>query len=197
MEVDLILVNSKPVDFNYPPSEGDRISVYPVFESMEIENLNKLRPKPLRETKFIADVHLGKLARYLRIFGFDTFYETDLDDHKIVEISKAEKRIVLTRDINLLKHGKLTHGIWIRNQNSKKQLAEVIQRLQLESKISFPSRCSLCNGELQKVQKNEISGRLLPLTKEHYNEFYLCPQCDKLYWKGSHYDKIIDFIRKK
>lgn len=194
VEVDLILVSNQAVDFNYLPADQDRISVYPVFETLDIKTLNKLRPQPLRQTKFIADVHLGKLARYLRICGFDTYYEKNLEDLTIVEISITERRIVLTRDVNLLKHKKLTHGIWIRNQNSQKQLSEVIHRLQLESKIALLSRCSLCNGKLQKVRKEEVVKRLQPRTKQYYTEFFQCNNCKKVYWKGSHFSQMTSLI---
>lgn len=127
-EVDMILVNGKSVDFNYIVQDKDDISVYPVFESFDIKDVQHLRPEPLRNPKFILDVHLGKLARYMRMLGFDSLYENNLNDELIVELSLKEKRTILTRDVGLLKRKNITHGYYIRNTNSEKQIEEVIKR---------------------------------------------------------------------
>lgn len=121
-EIDLILVNGKSVGFNYYPENRDDISVYPVFENIDIQELNHLRPKSLRETRFVLDVHLGKLARYLRLTGFDTLYNNSFEDREIVEISKDQKRIILTCDVGILKYNDVTHGLWIRERRPKEQL---------------------------------------------------------------------------
>ncbi len=131
-EIDLILVNSNSVDFSCNLKEGDHVSVYPKFESFDIAELTKIRSEPLRKIKFILDVHLGKLAKYLRLLGFDTLYHNNLDDPEIIEIAKTEKRIILTRDLGILKNNKVTHGYWLRSQDSKEQLKEVIQRFDLK-----------------------------------------------------------------
>ncbi|MCH7974911.1 MAG: twitching motility protein PilT, partial [Bacteroidetes bacterium] len=112
-EIDLILVNGKSVGFDYLISVGDDISVYPVFESLDITDVQYLRPKPLRNPKFIADVHLGKLAHYLRMMGFDVLYKNDFDDDEIVNVSLTEKRAILTKDRGILKRSEVTHGYWI------------------------------------------------------------------------------------
>ncbi len=114
-EVDLILVNGKSVGFDYLINDGDDISVYPVFESLDITNVQHLRPKPLREPKFIADVHLGKLTDYLRMMGFDVLYKSDFDDKEIVNLSLTELRAILTRDRGILKRSEVTHGYWVRS----------------------------------------------------------------------------------
>lgn len=196
VETDLILANGKSVSFNYKPDNNERISVYPVFESLDIKPVTHLRPKPLRNTKFIADVHLGKLAKYLRLVGFDTYYENDLDDDVIVDISLKDKRVVLTRDIGILKNGMLTHGLWIRNQKPKNQLREVINRLNLHNNINPFSRCMNCNGLIEKVNKKDIRYKLKPNTDKHFNNFYRCTKCSKVYWRGSHYEKMINFIEE-
>jgi len=120
-----------PVGFSYKLNNEDQISVYPVFESIDISGINRLRPEPLRDPKFILDVHLGKLSKYLRLLGFDTFFKDFMDDNEIIEISLREKRIILTRDKNLLKHKEITHGYWIRSQKPKIQLKEVLSRFDL------------------------------------------------------------------
>ena len=196
VEVDLVLVNGESVDFTYHPENGDHIAVYPVFESLNIQPIHRLRAKPLRQTKFVLDVHLGKLANYLRLCGFDTHYENDLDDHEIVEISKIQKRIVLTRDVGLLKHNNLTHGLWIRSQESRKQLKQVISRLDLAGEVKPFRRCMHCNGILVQVDKEKILHRLKPKTREYFDEFFQCRDCEKIYWRGSHYEKMLDWLEE-
>ena len=190
-EVDLILVNSNSVDFSYQVREDDRISVYPVFESMDIKNATKLRPLPLRNTQFILDVNLGKLARYLRIGGFDTLYSNLYQDKEIAEISARENRIVLTRDRDLLKRSIIQRGHWIRSQNAVLQYQAVLERFDLKDSVSIYSRCPQCNGILQQVEKKDILDRLAPKTAKYYDDFKVCDSCGKIYWKGSHYHIFI------
>lgn len=194
VEVDLILVNSNPVGFGYNLNNDDRVSVYPVFESMDISDVSLLRGKPVREIKFVLDVHLGKLARYLRMLGFDTLYENNNDDWEIIRISKAENRIILTRDIGLLKVKAVTHGYYVRSQNPKEQLKEVMRRFDLHKSVDPFNRCIKCNGNLVRVEKESIIDRLEPLTKKYFNKFYMCTDCDSIFWEGSHYTKMMVFI---
>jgi uncharacterized protein with PIN domain len=198
-EVDLILANGNSVNFEYHLKEHDRISVYPVFESLDISAVTKLRPGPLRETKFVLDVHLGKLSKYLRMLGFDTYYRNDLDDDEIIKLSLQEKRIILTRDVGILKHGKVTHGYWLRSQDSKEQLREVIQRFDLRKQIRPFYRCTVCNGLVTKIDKQNIVHQIEENTKKYFNEFYQCSTCRQVYWEGSHYvmmRKFIDQMKK-
>lgn len=190
VEVDMITVNGNPVDFSYLLKNGDRISVYPVFESLDISDVTHLHEKPLRQVKFVLDVHLGKLARYLRLFGFDTLYEKDYTDDEIILISSLQKRIILTRDKKLLNNKKVTHGMWIRSQYPESQLKEVFDRLDLKNTANPFSRCMECNSLLVHVKKEEIADKLPPRTKEFYNRFKLCPECDRIYWEGSHFLKM-------
>ena len=144
--MDLILVNGEPVGFHYRPANGDRVSVYPVFESLDISGIGRLRERPLRDPRFVADVHLGKLARYMRLMGFDTVYRTDLEDHEIVKISVEESRIILTRDIQLLKNGKVTHGYFIRSVNPTMQARDefILSGWHGLSRSSFLSGTGTC-----------------------------------------------------
>lgn len=193
-EVDMILVNSLSVDFNYKLLDNDRISVYPVFESLDIAGVTLLKERPLRNTRFILDVHLGRLAKLLRMTGFDTLYEKDYEDNKIINLSLAEKRIILTRDTGMLKQKKVTHGYWIRSVYPEVQLLEVINHFDLSTKINPLSRCIKCNGTIAGIPKEIVMDELQPLTKQYYNEFYSCFSCGKTYWKGSHYEKMQKFI---
>jgi hypothetical protein len=193
-EVDLILVNGRSVDFYYQLQDGDRIAVYPVFESIDIREITRLRPYPLRETKFILDVHLGALARMLRMLGFDSKYENSYKDPQIVDIALAEGRIILTRDRGLLKRRRVTHGYCVRSDDPDSQVQEIVKRFDLYASIQPLARCIACNGLIYPVSKDEVKDRLKPKTKEFYRHFYRCSGCGKIYWKGSHFRNILDKI---
>lgn len=193
-EVDLIIINGESAGFAYHPQHADFISVYPVFESFNIKSVVKLRPKPLRVTKFVLDVHLGKLCKYLRMLGFDTFYHNHLEDSEIIKISITQKRIILTRDIGILKNGKVTHGYWLRSQNPREQIQEVIKRFDLLKDIKPFNRCTVCNGLVRNVDKEKVTDLLEPGTKKYYHQFFQCESCLKIYWEGSHYEKMNTFI---
>jgi uncharacterized protein with PIN domain len=195
-EVDLILANGKSINFKYLINDGDDISVYPVFESLDISNVQHLRPKPLRKPKFVADVHLKKLARYLRMFGFDVYYKNDLSDEDIVNISLAEKRAILTKDGGILKRNEVTHGYFLRSKDVEEQAIEVIKRFNLQNAIKEFTRCLECNTELIKIAKEKIAGNLPPKVNASQEEFYKCPGCEKIYWKGTHHQKMLSLVHK-
>jgi uncharacterized protein with PIN domain len=190
-EVDLIVVNGQSVGFGYLLCNQDRAAVYPVFESFDISPLVRLREEPLRQTAFILDVHLGKLARLLRLLGFDVIYRTDYDDPEIIRIALEEHRIILTRDRLLLHDRRITHGRWLHSVLAEEQAREVIRRFQLEHQIRRFARCPVCNGLVVPAEKEAILTQLEPLTKRYYDEFFQCRDCSKIYWKGSHYDRIV------
>ncbi|MBL4706255.1 MAG: Mut7-C ubiquitin/RNAse domain-containing protein [Flavobacteriales bacterium] len=194
-EIDLILVGGESVGFDYQLHAGDDVSVYPVFESFDITRLVNLRIEPLRKTKFVVDVNLGKLAKKLRLLGFDSLFRNDFLDKEIIELSLQEKRIILTRDTGILKYSAVTHGYWIRNKDPKEQIKEVIKRFQLEHNFRPLSRCSLCNGLLHQVEKRLLQDRLPVDTLLYFNLFMECKACRKLYWRGSHYDRICEWIK--
>ena len=194
-EVDLILVNGNFVGFDYLINNGDDISVFPVFESLDITNVQHLRPLPLRNPKFIADVHLGKLARYLRMMGFDVFYKNDFDDNEIVNLSLSEKRAILTKDRGILKRSEVTRGYWIRSIKVKEQVIEVIKRFDLKNIIKEFSRCIDCNSVLKPVSKNKIIKELPPKVSKSQADFSQCPACNKNYWKGTHHQQMLSFIQ--
>ena len=193
-EVDLILANDESVDFSYRIQDGDKISVYPVFESIDISSLVRLRPVPLREVRFIVDVHLGRLAAYLRMVGFDTLYQDDYQDEELARISSGERRTLLTRDRGLLKRNVITRGYCVRATNPREQLVEVLRRFDLLRAMMPFRRCVHCNAVLQPCPKGLVSDQLLPETKEHFDDFSVCPECEHIYWKGSHYRRMRGFI---
>lgn len=194
-EVDLILVNGRTVDFSYLVADEDRISVYPVFESLDITPLLRLRPEPLRRPCFVLDQHLGRLAAYLRLLGFDTLYRNDYHDDELAATAAGDGRILLTRDRGLLKRKTVTRGYCIRSTASREQVREVVRRFDLAAAIRPFTRCVHCNGLLVDVAKAEISTRLLPRTREEYQEFRICTGCGQIYWRGSHHRWLDPFIQ--
>lgn len=193
-EVDLVLVNGDPVDFGHRIQDGDRVSVYPVFETFDIEDVTQVRASPLRETRFVLDVHLGRLARYLRLLGFDTRYSVDRSDPELVATSLREDRILLTRDLELLKHGDLTHGYFVRATDPREQLLEVVERLHLGGSIEPFTRCMACNGALRPVEKSRVADRLPDGVRREQDRFWQCEECEKIYWRGSHMDRLEELV---
>jgi len=190
VEVDLILVDGESVGFDHRLEGGERVAVYPVFERLDISGVTRLRPKPLREPRFIADVHLGTLARYLRLLGFDTAYGNDLEDSEIAGRAQREHRIVLTRDRGLLMRSAVTHGHWIREKKPRKQLVEVVEAFDLRSRIAPFTRCMKCNGTLSRVSKDAVRDELPPRTRQSYDDFLQCRACRQLYWPGTHFRRL-------
>ena len=188
-EVDLLLVNGESVDFAYSVRDGDRISVYPVFESVDIAAVTRVRPEPLRDLRFVLDVHLGRLAAYLRLAGFDTVYRNDLDDAELAGIA-ATGRVLLTRDQELLKRRAVTRGYCLRATSPRSQLAEVLRRFDLSGSAKPFSRCLRCNTLVRPVSKSEVAEELPPRTRQFYDEFFRCPECERVYWRGGHYEAL-------
>jgi len=195
-EIDLILVNGESVDFTYRVQNGDRISVYPVFESLNIKPLTQLWKRPLRKPRFIADTHLGRLATYLRMTGFDTLYRNDYSDSELASLSQSENRILLTRDRGLLKRNQVTHGFFVRHDEPFLQLVSVIDRFDLHNELKPFTRCLRCNNLLDTVAKENILDRLPANTAQTFVEFKICYSCDKVYWKGSHYKRMSALIKQ-
>lgn len=186
-EVDLVLRDGVSVDFEAHLFGGERVAVYPCFESLDISNVTRLRPRPLRRPRFVLDVHLSKLARYLRMAGFDAVCDAHADDARIVEVSVSQRRIVLTRDKALLKHGRLTHGTWIRSIRPQQQLDEVMQRFHLHAQIRPFSRCLDCNALLNPISTEEAAASVPTRVSQRNTHFKRCPECRNVYWQGTHF----------
>lgn len=189
-EVELILVDGVSVGFDHIVRDGERIAVYPVFEAFDVSEHLKIRPSPLRLTRFVLDVHLGRLARYLRLAGFDCLYRNDYADAELARISADEHRILLTRDRLLLRRRVITHGYCLRSDQPAEQLVEVFNRFQLHDCARPFRRCARCNGELVDVPKAAVEHRLKPLTRRYYQHFRMCTSCERVYWRGSHVERI-------
>lgn len=189
-EIDLVLVNGTPSALTHIVHDADRISVFPWFYLIKLEDAQRLHPMPLCEARFVCDSHLGRLAAYLRMLGFDTFYRNNCADDQLARISAQERRILLTRDRGLLKRTSVVHGYFVRASDPRQQLHEISERFDLPDRISTFTRCMHCNTPVQKIRKEEVLDRLPPSTRQHYDEFRLCPGCQKIYWKGSHYRRM-------
>jgi uncharacterized protein with PIN domain len=191
-EIEALLVNSAPVDFSYLVQPGDRVEAYPV-SALPALALAPLRPA-LAQVRFVLDTHLGRLAAYLRMLGFDTLYRNDYDDPELAQLAHTDQRILLTRDIGLLKRSMVTYGYFVREITPHRQLREVVQRFGLHDQFASFKRCLRCNGLSQPVAKAAIDHLLEPKTRHYYNDFYQCQSCGQIYWRGSHYARMEQLI---
>ena len=189
-EVELVLVNGVSVGFDRLLVNGDRVSIYPRFETFDVTPLLRVRDTPLRVTRFIADAHLGGLARLLRLTGFDTLYDNHYDDAEIVFIAAREGRIVLTRDRELLKRRELTHGCFVHAIKPELQAMEIFQRLDLCRNARPFSLCLECNAPLRPIDKAEVAHRLPADVRARQARFSTCDRCQRVFWEGSHWQRM-------
>jgi len=194
-EVDLILVDGRSVGFEHVLRGGERVAVYPMFEALDIAPLVRLRPRALRDPRFVADVHLGKLARHLRMAGFDTLWTAHRDDDEIVKIAAVERRTILTRDKGMLRRGEVERGYLVRAAESEAQLVEVVRALQLERLLAPFTRCRECNVLLEEVPRKAVLDRLPELVRDAYDRFKRCPGCARVYWEGTHFERMRSVFR--
>lgn len=195
-EVDLVLANGEPVDFSYLVEDGDRISVYPVFEALDITGVTRVRPQPLRQARFVLDCHLGRLAAYLRMLGFDTLHDKDCSDEELARRASEQRRILLTRDRELLKRSAVTHGYYVRQTQPRAQLVEVLRRFDLAGAVEPFTRCLRCNELLEEARREEVWRQVPPRSRAHYREFWRCPGCGRVYWGGSHYGRMERLVKQ-
>jgi uncharacterized protein with PIN domain/sulfur carrier protein ThiS len=184
-EVLAILVNGSPVEFSYLVEDGDQVQVDPIESEM-------LPGDP----RFILDNHLGRLAVYLRMLGFDSLYRNDFQDEELARLADEQERILLTRDRRLLMRSQVQRGYWLRSKTPQVQLEEVVRRYDLGSRASPYRRCMRCNGLLQPVDKEAVLDRLQPLTRQYFDDFRMCTDCRQIYWKGSHYEHMQQLIEQ-
>ena len=188
-EVDLVLVNGEPVDFSRLVRDGDLVSVYPVFESFDIANVSRVRAEPLRELRFVLDVHLGRLAAYLRMGGFDTEYRNNAGDAELAECVVRDRRVLLTRDRYLLMRSRVDRGYWVRSNVPKQQFVEVLKRFDLPGSLRPFTRCMRCNGELAPVAAEEVV-EVVPAGVRGRCDFRRCTRCGRIYWAGTHHARM-------
>lgn len=179
-EIDLILVDGESVDFGYILRDGDRVSVYPVFEFLNVAFLARLRPRPLRTPRFVADRNLGKLTRYLRLLGFDTLHRDDYTDEALADISCRERRILLTRDRDLLKRKNLTHACLVDIDQPRRQVQALLDHLDLYDRLAPFSRCSRCNAPREEVPEAQTPRRLDARSLCHLDRWGQCARCSRI-----------------
>lgn len=191
-EIDLLIVNDTSVDLDYIVQDSDDVHVYPMpyFETHPHDNKTRIIPEYEGRPCFILDTHLGRLASYLRMMGFDTLYRNDYPDDELAEVSNAEQRILLTRDVGLLKRSLVVHGYYVRNTNRRKRLHEIAQRYKLIDQVEPFKFCLNCNGHLHQVDKDDIRDQLPEKTATYYDVFHQCDSCEQVFWKGSHYERM-------
>ena len=195
-EIDLVLIDGRSVSFSEPLADGSRVAVYPVFEAIDIGPVLQVRPRPLREPKFLLDVHLGRLAMLLRLLGFDTSYANDRDDGELATASRVEGRTLLTRDHGLLKRSTVTHGYFVRERAPRQQAVEVVRRFDLAGRADPFSRCLRCNDRLTPVARHEVLPRLPRRAALRHDEFRACAVCHRVYWKGTHYWRMVALVEQ-
>ena len=187
-EVDLVVVNGTPEDFSIRVDTGDHVSVYPAFRSIDLAGVRRAGADPPHPARFVLDVHLGKLAAFLRLAGFDALLLEQ--DAEVADVAARDRRIALTRDVGLLKRSVVRHGYWVRNVEPEWQLAEVLTQFDLVASMEPFARCTRCNARVVPVNADSIADRLLPRTRAGFREFHRCPVCDRVYWQGSHYERL-------
>ena len=187
-EVDLIVANGAPLTFSHHLVSDEEIDIYPVPAPPALFPAVRLQQRGLR--RFVADGHLGKLVRDLRLLGFDVAYNNNATDEGLLAVAVHEERALLTRDRRLLMHAVVLHGYCPRSHDPEEQIIEVIRRFDLAQLLAPYSRCLQCNGLLERVDKAEVFEQLAPLTKIYYEDFRRCNACGKIYWPGSHFGKL-------
>lgn len=192
-EVALIEVNGKAERQEYQLQSGDRVDVYPLAGAQAQKIVRDIFDG---DPGFVVDTNLGKLARWLRLLGFDTRWRNDYADSEVVRLGVEENRIILTRDRRLLFHKVILYGFWIRAVNPGQQIRETMQRMGLAHHIRPFHRCLDCNGPIRPVAKSAVIARLEPLTRKYYDEFFQCEHCNRIYWKGSHYLNLIQRLEQ-
>lgn len=196
VEIGSIEVNHSIVPLQNHIKDNDEILIWPVIWRPQFSDKQDLRPKMPGNIRFILDVHLGKLARMMRLFGFDTIYETSLDDPEIINLGIQQKRFILTRDKKLLMRSDISYGHWIRNTDPIDQMDEILLNFDLYDQINPFSRCLNCNGHLQSVEKKKIEDKLPPRVRKYYQYFQQCTSCHKIFWRGSHYERMSKRLSK-
>lgn len=189
-EVALVLVNGHSVGFDRPLQDQDQVAVYPRFKQLNTGSLECAKPLPPGPPRFVADAHLGGLARLLRMAGFDTLYDNHYEDAAMAAMANRENRVLLTRDRALLMHRVVIHGCYVHAVKPKAQLRELYQRFDLVAHAKPFSLCMSCNSPLQAVDKQAVLDRLPPRVQARHERFLRCDECDRIFWEGTHWQDM-------
>ncbi len=192
-ELGLVLVDEHPVDLTYRVTGGERIAAYPPFRTLELGGTTTVVP-PEIAPRFVLDVHLGTLARRLRLLGFDVWYRTDAADRELADVAVEQQRILLTRDRGLLMRRVITHGYCPRSGDPEEQVLEVIDRFGLHDALAPFTRCVRCNGPLRPVDPEDVVDRIPARSRAAFDTFARCADCGQVYWPGSHVDAVEGFL---
>lgn len=195
-EIGAISVNDIMQDFSYLVQSGDWVDIYPHKPPVDVTKDSSLARPLLPEVAFIVDVNVGKIAKLLRMLGFDTAYQWNWSDNTIARIADQEGRIVLTKDRGLLKRKQVQWGRLLRAETPIEQVKEVKSFFGLRPPFNLFSRCLRCNTPLVPVDKKDILHRLEPKTKRYFHHFRICPDCKRIYWPGSHHDKMRQWVQE-
>ena len=195
-EVELILVDGEPVGLDRRLDGGSRVSVFPHFATLAPDQGSAVRPELSGEVRFVADGHVAALARYLRLLGFDTLCEPGWDDEVLATVSARDDRVLLTRDRGLLRRRVVEHGVFVWDDEPETQLLEVVRRLGLAERIRPFTRCMLCNGLLEDVDKRDVETALEPGTRQSVDHFRRCRDCRRVYWRGSHHPRLLALVER-
>ncbi len=187
VEVGLVRLGDARFPWGQVPPDGAHLEAFP---KKPRERWPQAQPRP----RFALDGHLGRLASYLRLLGFDTWYRNQVEDADLAALAAAEERVVLTRDQDLLKRRIVQYGYWVRSLEPQEQVAEVLARFDIAALAQPFTRCPRCNGLLRPAPKAEVWAQLEPLTRRYYHTFYRCEACGQVYWRGSHFDKILALL---
>ncbi|MFC6671349.1 Mut7-C RNAse domain-containing protein [Marinobacterium aestuariivivens] len=193
-EVDLALINGVPVALSCQVQDGDHLHLYPDIGDIDDPAIIPLRRRPLQRARFILDVHLGRLARRMRLLGLDTWYRNHMDDRPIIRLARLQSRMILTRDRGLLQQPDVSHGYYVRATHPEKQLREVLARFEAWPWLAPFSRCTRCNSLIERLSPEEVQRRVRPRLSREFDTFFRCTGCDQLYWQGSHYDRLRAYV---
>ena len=189
-EVVAILIDGVSVGFFHKLRGGEHVEVYPRSILPDVSPLRRLRPAVPRPPRFVADVHLGTLARYLRLLGFDTLYDRTSPDDDLAQESVGERRVLLSRDVGLLKRSIVIHAHYVRAIRPLAQLEEIVRAFNLAPKMKPFTRCMACNGRLRRVAASSVAAEVPPGVQRMMRRFARCQSCDKVYWPGTHFKRL-------
>jgi uncharacterized protein with PIN domain len=197
-EIGVIKKGAEQLNFSFSPEPGEKIAIHPVPAGAAALQPSVLRPDPPAQVRFLVDVNVGRLAGLLRMAGLDAVSVGEAENvppkREIALRSRRSGRILLSRDKELLKHREVVFGRLVRSQNPEKQLHEIVFFYGLRPDLAPFSRCLRCNGLLEPVDKQRVMHQLEPLTKKYYDRFRRCGSCSKVYWKGSHHERMIALL---
>lgn len=198
-EIDLILVNGQPAGFDRLLAAGDRVAAFPLFRRLDVSAVSPVHLPLPPQARFLLDGHLGRLARHLRLLGIAADHQAEADDAALAAAAAAGDRILLTRDLDLLKRSVVRRGYRVRTTDPFDQAVEVLCRFDLAGRLAPFTRCLPCGARLEEATAEEAAGRVPARVAARHTDYRRCPACDRLYWAGSHHRRLaalVDRIRQ-